>query len=48
MEYYGLIYCNKQGDCVYSIVKAESHIIAERKAKEDVKKWGGFSVCGVN
>lgn len=48
MEYYSLIYGNKEGDCICSIVKAESHFAAERKANEDVKKWEGFHVYSVN
>ena len=48
MEYYSVIYINKQGDTVTGVVKAESHLEAERKAKDDVKAWDGFSVYSVN
>lgn len=47
MEYYSLIYLNKQGDTIVSIVKADSHLHAKRKAKEDVNLWEDFHVYSV-
>lgn len=44
---YGLIYTNNK-DFLYFVVFAESWFDAERKAKEDVKKWDGFRVYAVN
>lgn len=47
-EYYSILYHNKDtGEDVVSIVKAESHHHAEIAAKEDIKKWQGFTLCDV-
>lgn len=48
MFLYGLIYANNHGDYISSVLLAESHFDAERKALEDVKKWDGFHVYSVN
>jgi len=48
MEYYILIYINKQGDTITSLVKAESHFHAKRASEKDVKLWEGFHVYSVN
>lgn len=47
MEYYSVIYHNGKTEYISSIVKAESHFDAKRKAEEDVKDWDGFSVWNV-
>lgn len=47
MEFYCIVYHNGKSEYIASIVKAESHIHAERKAGEDVKLWVGFSIWSV-
>ena len=46
MEFYCIVYHN-DSEYIVSIVKSESHILAERKAEENVKLWEGFNVWSV-
>lgn len=47
MEFYCIVYYNGKSEYIVSIVISESHILAERKAEENVSLWEGFSVWGV-